>query len=210
MKKYFHFMFATMFAVFASPSVFAQSDDPHRYHLNGGYDEEMYQRSHSVRELQQQLNDLSVTESTFTDSTFVDSTLTKKEPVYQLHGENNIIRFNGGDTIYSVRVKKHPAELSRLCKELGIHADYESRMTNIVLPLCMQGVVLFDKTTDPYFLEEDIIDLKKHHGADWDCFFYRGTDQQNAKLIRNLNANRNLFQDGKLIPGAYLHWKLIE
>lgn len=209
MKKYFHFMFATMFAMFISLPSYSQSDDPHRYHLNGGYDE-MYQGSMSVKKLQQQLNDSAFTESTFADSTFVDSTLTKKEPVFFLHDEPKIIRFNGDDAVYSVRIKKYPRELSQLCKKLGIPASYESRMTNIVLPLCMQGVVLFGKETDPYFLEGDIVDLKKEHGAYWDCFFYRGTDQQNAKLIRNLNANRDLFRDGKLVPGAYLHWKIVE
>jgi hypothetical protein len=208
--KNFISILATIFATFISLSSFAQVDDPHRYHLNGGYDEEMI--SAPVMELQPVFTDTTFTESTFADSTFIDidSTRTKKEPVFFLHGEHNIIRFNGGDTIYSVRVLKRPGELSKLCKELGIPPDYDSRMKNIVLPLCMQGVVLFGKETDPYFLEEDIVDLKKIHGADWDCFFYIGTDEQNAKLVRNLEANRNLFKDGKLIPGAYLHWKVVE
>lgn len=195
--KNFISIFAIVFAIFASLSMFAQVSDPHRYHLNGGYDE-----STSVKELQEQLN----------ASTVADSAKEKeiKEPVYKLHGENNIIRFNGGDTIYSVRVKKHPGELAKLCKELGIPPDYDSRMNNIVLPLCMQGITLFGKETDPYFLEEDIVDLKKNYGPYWDCYFYRGTDEQNAKLVRNINANRDLFQDGALIPGAYLHWKIVD
>ncbi len=193
--KNFISIFATIFAVLISLPSFAQSDDRYKNHITGGYEMQ------SVKELQQQLNDSTVADSTNTET---------KEPAYRLHGENNIIRFNGGDTIYSVRVLKRPGELSKLCKELGISPDYGSRMNTIIIPLCTQGVVLFDKTTDPYFLEEDIPELKTYYGTDWDCYFYRGTDEQNAKLVRNIDANRNLFQNGKLTPGAYLHWKIVD
>lgn len=196
MKKNIFFLFATMFAICYSLSTSAQNDDRYKNHITGGYDNEMISAP------------VLVLQPVFADS--ADISKPKKEPLYFLHHEPNIIRFNGDDAVYSVRIKKYPRELSQLCKKLGISASYESRMANIVLPLCMQGVVLFGKETDPYFLEEDIVDLKKEHGAYWDCYFYRGTEKQNATLLRNINANLNLFQDGKLIPGAYLRWKIVE
>ena len=201
MKKNTFFLLATMFAIFFSlPShAQSQSDDRYKKHITGGYNEEMI--PDPVLVLQQELDNSNIADSTKTET---------KEPVYQLYGEQNIIRFNGSDPIYAVTVEKHPGELAKLCKELGISASYESRMAKIVLPLCNQGVVLFGRETDPYFLETDIPELKANYGSYWDCYFYRGTQEQNAKLIRNINANRDLFQDGALVPGAYMHWKVVD
>lgn len=86
--------------------------------------------------------------------------------------------------------------LEAACDSVGIPYDFHERFVVVLLPLCEEGVYIFTPPAKQ--------DLPCY------CCAYQGTEQQNAILAKNLLANKQLFKDGKLIPGAAKKWKIIK
>ncbi len=94
----------------------------------------------------------------------------------------------------------------QILKVLKIPTQYRSRYENIILPLCKQGVIIFDGKLKPYWSssgEKILKPIFKH------CYRYIGTPRQNQRFVRNIVKNRFLFKNGKLIPGAAKRWIVV-
>lgn len=94
------------------------------------------------------------------------------------------------------------------CKALGLSPEYSDRYDLIILPLCRSGVILFP-SAEVNELKEDL----QRNGRDvtyLECLGYGGSGAENAKLIRNLVANRHLIVNGKLVSGAAKKWKVVK
>jgi hypothetical protein len=87
--------------------------------------------------------------------------------------------------------------LKEICQVIGISFNYNDRYKLIILPLCEDGVKIFDGKL-------------KSINEEPTCYCYIGNVLQNAKLKRNLIKNRHLFKDGKLIKNAAKFWVVIE
>ncbi len=81
-----------------------------------------------------------------------------------------------------------------LFEVLGIPGEYNNRYHNIIIPLCEEGVVIFEEKGN----------------TNSSCYKYIGTIAQNAKLARNIIKNRHLFKDGKLLPNAAAQWQIVD
>ncbi len=95
-----------------------------------------------------------------------------------------------------------------LCEALEIPAEYNARYQAIILPLCEEKVILFDGSLNPYVID-DAADLDLIDKLELSCYFYIGTAEQNAKLVRNIVKNRHLFKDGKLTDTAAKKWVIV-
>ncbi|MFZ4632518.1 MAG: hypothetical protein ACOYL8_04975 [Patescibacteria group bacterium] len=94
--------------------------------------------------------------------------------------------------------------LEKVCNVLGINYDYNLRYHKIILPLCENGIILFDKYSNPY-----TADLKDDpYEKPW--YFYAGTFKQNEKLKRNLIANRALIEKGTIPQKNMRQWKTVK
>ncbi len=94
------------------------------------------------------------------------------------------------------------------CKALGLSPEYSDRYDLIILPLCRSGVILFP-SAEVNELKEEL----QQNGRDatyLECLGYGGSGAENAKLIRNLVANRHLIVNGKLVSGAAKKWKVVK
>ncbi len=92
----------------------------------------------------------------------------------------------------------------QVCKAIGISGVYADRYYEVIVPLCEAGIMLFDAKSNQY---ADADEVKNNVHS---CYWYVGSGPQNEKLARNLLANRELFQNGKLIPGAAKKWKIVD
>ncbi len=93
-----------------------------------------------------------------------------------------------------------------LCEALDLPAEYNARYQEIILPLCSQGVIIFDGSLNPYVTEDNYMDIQEYELS---CYKYVGTAEQNAKLVRNIVKNRHLFKDGKLTDTADKKWVIV-
>lgn len=94
-----------------------------------------------------------------------------------------------------------------LCEALGIPEKYNDRYGAIILPLCEEGVILFDGTLNPYVTEENNEEIEE---LGLSCYKYVGSSKQNLKLIRNIVHNRHLFENGRLKPNAASQWQIVD
>jgi len=94
--------------------------------------------------------------------------------------------------------------LKQVCSCLGVTYEYNKRYETIILPLCKNGIILFDKYSNPY--TKDLADSN----FDSPFYFYIGTVQQNEKLKRNLIANRALIERGTIPQRNMCKWKTIK
>lgn len=101
------------------------------------------------------------------------------------------------------------------CKALGVNPIYNKRYDDIIMPLCIAGVVMFPASSNPY--SDPATDgstravITEYSGPEYaDCFWYVGTGPQNGTLIRNMVANKHLIKNGKLVPGAAKRWKVVK
>jgi len=94
--------------------------------------------------------------------------------------------------------------LLQVCRYIGIPADYNARYKEVILPLCHQGVVIFNGKLRKNYLQE--VSYMKPNEV---CYWYSGQAKQNAKLKRNLIKNRYLFKNGRLIKGAAKKWIVV-
>lgn len=83
---------------------------------------------------------------------------------------------------------------------LEIPSSYQQRY-ELLKSLCQEGVIIFDGSLNPYVDELP---------NEYSCYYYIGTAKQNAKLVRNIVANRHLFVEGRLVEDAGKHWVRIE
>jgi|GEM_PF-5930785 len=67
--------------------------------------------------------------------------------------------------------------------------------------------VMFDKQSNPYTRDVPDSDPEMNRKPP---AFYIGTTEQNAKLARNILANKRLFKGGKLSPTVAKRWKLVK
>ncbi len=94
--------------------------------------------------------------------------------------------------------------LKQVCNYLGITYEYNKRYETIILPLCKNGIILFDKYSNPY--TKNLADSN----FDSPFYFYIGTAQQNEKLKRNLIANRALIEKGTIPQKNMRKWKTVK
>ena len=94
-----------------------------------------------------------------------------------------------------------------LCEALGIPGKYNDRYDAVILPLCEEGVVLFDGSLNPYVTEENSKEIEE---LGLSCYKYVGSSKQNLKLIRNIVHNRHLFENGRLKPNAASQWQIVD
>lgn len=94
-----------------------------------------------------------------------------------------------------------------LCEALGIPGKYNDRYDAVILPLCEEGVVLFDGSLNPYITEENIEEIEE---LGLSCYKYVGSSKQNLKLVRNIVHNRHLFENGRLKLNAASQWQIVD
>lgn len=94
--------------------------------------------------------------------------------------------------------------LKQVCKYLGVTYEYNKRYETIILSLCKNGIILFDKTSNPY--AKNLADSN----FDSPFYFYIGAVQQNEKLKRNLIANRALIEKGTIPQKNMRKWKTVK
>ena len=96
--------------------------------------------------------------------------------------------------------------LDAACKAVNMDCSYISRYGLIDLVYDATGKVMFDKASNPYTRnraeDAEIAKTLTH--------YYIGTTEQNAKLARNIMANKHLFVNGKLTKAAAKKWKFVE
>lgn len=93
-----------------------------------------------------------------------------------------------------------------LCEALDLPAEYNARYQEIILPLCEQGIIIFDGSLNPYVTEDNYLDIQEYGLS---CYKYVGTAEQNAKLIRNLVHNRHLIKNGRLAEDLRT-WEIVD
>ena len=90
------------------------------------------------------------------------------------------------------------------CKAVAMDCSYNSRYDLIDKIYEASGQVMFDKQSNPY-TKDRTDDLPTNLPR-----YYIGTAEQNAKLARNILANKELFRDGKLTTTAAKKWKMVK
>lgn len=106
--------------------------------------------------------------------------------------------------LLSISANAQTNSIQDACKTVGMDCGYNSRHNLIDTVYKASGQVLFDKQSNPYTkdLKDNILtELPR---------YYIGTAEQNAKLARNILANRGLFQNGKLSPTTAKKWKTVK
>ena len=91
------------------------------------------------------------------------------------------------------------------CKAVKMKCDYNSRYELIDTVYTASGQMLFDKQSNSYTRAMKDEGVKSEPPR-----FYIGEPDQNAKLSRNILANRNLFKDGKLTTDAAKRWNMVK
>lgn len=95
--------------------------------------------------------------------------------------------------------------LDTVCRTVRTSCDYNARYDLIDLVFRTTGQVLFDKESNPYtrnMVDDDGL------GSD-PPRFYIGTTEQNAKLARNISANKALFRNGILTDENAKKWEMV-
>ena len=97
--------------------------------------------------------------------------------------------------------------IKEACAEVKMDCSYNSRYDVIDTIYKSSGQIMFDKFSNPY--------TKDDKDDNWKEFtkvprFYIGTADQNARLARNILANKTLFVDGKLNLAAAKKWKIVK
>lgn len=96
-----------------------------------------------------------------------------------------------------------------LCDALSIPKAYNDRYIAIIIPLCEEGILIFDGSLNPYVVNNERM-LNSIEELDLTCYYYVGSTLQNAKLVRNIVKNRHLIKDGKLVENAAKKWVIVD
>lgn len=106
--------------------------------------------------------------------------------------------------IFFSTLSSHAQSIQDACRAVAMDCSYRSRNELLDEIFSATQKVLFDKRSNPY--TRDIKDTHLVHPTR----FYIGSEEQNAKLARNIMANKKLFVDGKITFQAAKRWKFVE
>ena len=109
-----------------------------------------------------------------------------------------------GVLIGSTTAQAQQANISQACAEVQMSCTYNARYDLIDLTFKATGKVMFDKASNPYTK-----DMKNEVPSELPRY-YIGTLEQNARLARNILANKHLFVDGKLSLTVAKRWRFVK
>ena len=99
------------------------------------------------------------------------------------------------------------ATIKEACAQVKMDCSYNSRYDIIDTIYQSSGQIMFDNFSNPYTKDDKDDNWKKFTSKPR---FYVGTADQNAKLARNILANKALFVNGKLTTTAAKKWKIVK
>lgn len=108
--------------------------------------------------------------------------------------------------LFATSLSAQTNSIQEACMVVGMDCGYNSRYDVIDTIYKASGQVMFDQKSNPYTREMSSADVSYKLAVPR---FYIGTSEQNAKLARNIVANKGLFKNGKLTNTAAKKWKLV-